>query len=330
MNTRASESVAPISVKDLKAGDTVIQYFLLKSKDVRRTRSGEDYLDLSLSDATGTISGKVWAHAMRKWGQDFNPGDCVKIEGRVESYRDSFQIIVDKIRTALLSEAPDPGALVRTSTQDPERLYRELKGLADSLEPPELGQLVATVLDRVEESFKTYPAAKMVHHAYKGGLIEHVVAVTRKVQAILELENNINRGVALAGAILHDIGKVLELDPTGQGRTLEGRLIGHVILGVELVRSIARELGVADASWMTEVEHIVLSHHGEMEFGAPVRPLTREAMLVHSMDNLDAKLKIIDEALESADAEGFAPYNKWLEGRAFSGCLPIPEEVNDD
>jgi 3'-5' exoribonuclease len=330
MNTRASESVSPISVKDLKAGDTVIQYFLLKSKDVRRTRSGEDYLDLSLGDATGKISGKVWAHAMRKWGQDFNPGDCVKIEGRVESYRDSFQIIVDKIRTALLSEAPDPGALVRTSTQDPERLYEELKGLADSLEPPGLGQLVATVLDRVEESFKTYPAAKMVHHAYKGGLIEHVVAVTRKVQAILELENSINRGVALAGAILHDIGKVLELDPTGQGRTLEGRLIGHVILGVELIRSVAGELGVADASWMTEVEHIVLSHHGEMEFGAPVRPLTREAMLVHSMDNLDAKLKIIDEALESADAEGFAPYNKWLEGRPFSGGLPLPEEVNDD
>jgi 3'-5' exoribonuclease len=330
MNTRDYESVARIAVKDLKAGDIVLQHFLLKSKDVRRTRSGTDYLDLTLSDASGAISGKVWADAIRKWGQDFNPGDCVKIEGRVESYRDRCQLVIDKIRVALLSEVEDPEALVRATVQDPEVLLGELKSLADSLDPPELGQLVVSVLNRVEDSFKTYPAAKMVHHAYKGGLIEHVAAVTRKVQAVLELESKINPGIALAGAILHDIGKVLELDATGQGRTLEGRLIGHVILGVNLIREVAREQGVSEASWLAEVEHIVLSHHGEMEFGAPVRPLTREAMLVHFMDNLDAKLKIIDEALESSDAEGFAPYNKWLEGRPFSGSLPHLEEVNDD
>jgi 3'-5' exoribonuclease len=330
MNTSDSESVPRISVKDLKAGDTVLQYFLLKSKDVRRTRSGEDYLDLSLSDATGTISGKVWADAIRKWGQDFNPGDCLKIEGRVESYRDQPQIIIDKIRGAQLSEAPDPDALIRTGDEDPNALFDELKNIANSLEPAELGQLVAAVLDRVEDSFKIRPAAKMVHHAYRGGLIEHVTAVTRKVQTILELDGRINRSIALAGAILHDIGKVLELNSTGQGRTPEGRLLGHVILGVNLIRQIAVELGISESCPLHEVEHIVLSHHGELQFGAPVRPLTREAMLVHFMDNLDAKLKIIDEALESADTEGFAPYNKWLEGRAFSGSLPLSEEVYDD
>jgi 3'-5' exoribonuclease len=330
MNTKDSDSIPRTCVKDLKAGDTVLQYFLLKSKDVRKTRSGEDYLDLSLSDATGTVAGRVWADAIRKWGQDFNPGDCLKIEGRVESYRDRSQIMIDKIRVAQIDEVPDPQSLVKASIHDPDILFDELKSIADSLEPPELGQLVKALLDRVADSFKTHPAAKMVHHAYRGGLIEHVASVTRKVLAVLELEERVNRSIALAGAILHDIGKVLELDATGQGRTLEGRLIGHVILGVNLIRDVAAEHGVSNAPWLVEIEHIVLSHHGETQFGAPVRPLTREATLVHFMDNLDAKLKIMDEALESADAEGFAPYNKWLEGRAFSGSMPLPEEVNDD
>jgi 3'-5' exoribonuclease len=330
MNTCDSGATAPVSVKDLKAGDIIIQYFILKSKEVRKTRSGAEYLDLSLSDATGAISAKVWADAIRKWGQDFNPGDCVKIEGRVESYRDRRQIVIDKIRVADLSEASDPQLLVRSSSEDPELLFKELKDVAGSLEPPELARLVSTVLDSWEDKFKECPAAKMVHHAYRGGLIEHVVAVTRKVQAILPLEKKINRSIALAGAILHDIGKVKELDASGQGRTLEGRLIGHVILGVSLIRETARELDVTDAPWLPEVEHIVLSHHGETQFGAPVRPMTREAALTHFMDNLDAKLKIMDEALEAADADGFAPYNKWLEGRAFSGSLPLPEEVEND
>lgn len=325
-----SGEIPSVSVKDLKAGDSVLQYFLLRSKDVRKTRSGEDYLDLTLSDATGAISAKVWANAINKWGANFNPGDCVKIEGRVESYRDRCQIVIDKIRVAALSEAPDPEALVRSSSQDPASLFNELKSLASTLEPPELARLVTAVLDFTENEFRTYPAAKMVHHAYRGGLIEHVAAVTGKVQAILQLDNKINRGLALSGAILHDIGKVRELDASGHSRTLEGRLVGHVILGVNLIREIARDVDVADAPWLPEIEHIVLSHHGETQFGAPVRPMTREAALVHFMDNLDAKLKILDEALESAGADGFAPYNKWLEGRAFSGRLSLPEEVNDD
>jgi len=330
MNTSDSGSVLPICVKDLKAGDTILQYFLLKSKDLRKTRSGENYLDLALCDATGTISAKIWSDAMRKWGQDFNPGDCVKVEGRVEFYRDRGQIIIDKIRAADLSEVPDIEVLIRSSERDPDCLFEELKEIARSLEPSDLAALVGTVLERTESAFKSYPAAKMVHHAYKGGLVEHVLAVTRKVETVMQLENKVNRGIALAGAILHDIGKVLELNASGQGRTLQGRLIGHVVLGVTLIRDIAAEQGNDGATWLPEIEHIVLSHHGELQFGAAVRPMTREAMMVHFMDNLDAKLKIIDEALESADADGFAPYNRWLEGRPFSGSPVLPKEVNDE
>lgn len=326
MSDKGAPSVQPVCIKDLKAGDTVLQFFQLRSKDARRTRSGQDYLDLTLADATGTIAGKMWSDAIRKWGQDFDPGDFLKVEGRVETYRDNNQLLVDKIRRCDASEVPDTSSLIRSTPHDTEALFQELKGIAQGLEPPGLAALVEAVLDTNEEAMKTYPAAQMIHHAYRGGLIEHVVAVVKKVEAILALEKNINRGIALAGAILHDIGKIREIRPTGQGRTPEGRLIGHVILGLNLVREIASEQGSLDAPWLRELEHIILSHHGESQFGAPVKPLTREALLVHHIDNLDAKLKIIDEALQTVDTEGFTTYNKWLEGRAYAGGLSMEEE----
>ncbi|MGO9568982.1 MAG: 3'-5' exoribonuclease YhaM family protein [Desulfomonilaceae bacterium] len=328
MTGDATNNVA-ICVRDLKPGDNVLQFFAVRSKEPRKTRAGQDYLDLVLGDATGAISGKMWPESVRKWGQEFNPGDIVKVEARVEAYRDRPQVVVDKIRLADPSEIPDLSALIRMSPFDSESLFEEVKGTAESLAPPELAKLVVEILDRHSDAIKTFPAARMIHHAYRGGLIEHIATVTRKVEAILNLEKNINRGIALAGAILHDIGKIHELAPAGGGRTSEGRLIGHLILGVNLVRGIAVEQGVVDRAWLREVEHILLSHHGETQFGSPVKPLTREAILVHFIDNLDAKLKIINEALESVELDGFTAYNKWLEGRAFAGSQSLPEEDDD-
>jgi 3'-5' exoribonuclease len=321
--------VLSICVKDLKAGDSILQHFKLYSKESRKTKSGHEYLDVVLCDATGSISGKVWSDVMRKWGQDFTAGDHVKVEGRVENYRDKKQLVIEKIRKVDLSEVPDPDALEKKSEHDPAALLEELRQIAGNLKPAELSQLVGELLGRHTAALMEMPAAQMVHHAYKGGLIEHVMAVTRKVIAILPLEEKINGNIAIAGAILHDIGKVRELNPGGAGRTAEGRLIGHVILGLNLLREAAAEMGFLDKPWLTELEHILLSHHGETQFGAPVKPFTREALLVHFIDNLDAKLKIMSEALESAEADGFAPYNKWLEGKAFLGNECLPQEEND-
>jgi 3'-5' exoribonuclease len=316
----------PVRVKDLKPGDVVLHFFELRSKEARKTKSGQDYLDLVVGDATGSIPGKLWADAIRKWGSDFELGDVVKIEGRVEVYRERNQIVIDKIRRADPSELPDSSSVIRCSPYDPETLMAELLATAQTLKPPALAELVTDVLNENREALLVCPAARMIHHAYRGGLIEHMATVTRKVEAILALEPDLNRGIALAGAILHDIGKTIELSSTGKARTLEGRLVGHVILGAEIVRSVAARKGIQDQSWMWELEHILLSHHGEPEFGAPVKPLTREAILVHFIDNLDSKLKIIEEALDSADSDGFAPYNKWLEGRAYMGSGPVEQE----
>lgn len=315
-----------VSIKDLKAGANVVQFFELRSKEVRKTRSGQDYLDLVLGDATGSIPGKMWSDAIRKWGSEFGPGDIVKVEGRVNAYRDRNQIVIDKIRIADISEVPDPSTVVKATRHDTDALMAELRELVRTLEPKELSELVETILEEHEEPMKTFPAARMIHHAYQGGLVEHVVAVTRKVLAILELESSLNRNLAIAGAILHDIGKIVELNPERRGRTLEGRLIGHVILGVNLIRETASRKGIAHEPWLYELEHILLSHHGEPQFGAPVKPLTREALLVHFVDNLDSKLKIMEEALESAEPDGFTQYNRWLEGRAYVGSASQTKE----
>ncbi|MCA1960402.1 MAG: 3'-5' exoribonuclease YhaM family protein [Desulfomonile sp.] len=318
------------SVKELKPGDTVLDFFQLRSLEVRRTRAGDNYLDMALGDATGTISAKMWPDAIRKWGREFAAGDFVKIEGKVESYRDKAQLIVEKIRAVSTDEVPDVGRLVRVSAQNPAALCDELGATAAALRPPDLAHFVCTMLDRNSEALKTFPAARMVHHAYVGGLIEHTASVVRKVAAVAELEKAINRDLALAGAILHDIGKLRELNPSAMGRTIEGRLIGHLILGVEMLVALAIEQGVVDRPWFRELEHIVVSHHGEVEFGSPMRPMSAEAILVHFIDNLDSRLKIVEEALQAAEPDGFSAYNKWLGGRAFAGFGASGEETEND
>ncbi len=316
-------------VRDLRPGHTVVQFFQVRSREVRKTRAGQEYLDLTLGDATGKIPAKMWADAIRKWGQEFNIGDFVKVEARVDTFRDQVQLVLDKIRRVDGDEVPDMALLVKTAPFDTELLFGELVSKADGLKPPELGRLVTEVLQANKEAVKTYPAAFMVHHAYQGGLAEHMVTVTRKVEAIVDLDPSINRNIALAGAILHDIGKLKELGGSGQARTLEGRLVGHLVIGIDMIREAARNQGVLDSPWLRELEHIVLSHHGEIQFGSPVRPLTREALVVHFVDNLDSKLKIMEEALESVDEEGFSQYNKWLEGKVYAGSLSSAKEEQD-
>ncbi len=316
-------------IKEFKDGDQILRFFELRAKSSRKTRSGQDYLDLKLGDSTGEISAKLWPEALEKWGKDFEIGSIVKVEGRIEMYRDMSQLIIEKIRKADENEVPNVSDVIKSTQYNVDELYEELIVLTETLDPLELSNYVKEILERIANQFKRAPAAMMVHHAYRGGLIEHTWSVTQKVLAILEIEPKINRSMAISGAILHDIGKLREMAIDARRRTTDGRLIGHITLGVTFLYEVALELGLENEPWLTDLEHILLSHHGEPGFGAPVRPFTREAILIHFVDNLDSRLKIIDEALLSVDSEGFSQYNKWLEGRAYSGVIPTPQEVED-
>ncbi len=313
-------------IRDFKDGDQILQFFELRAKSSRKTRGGQDYLDLKLGDSTAEISAKLWPEALEKWGKDFEIGTIVKVEGRIEMYRDRDQLVIEKIRKADDNEVPNISDVIKSTEYNVDELYEELTGLTETLEPLELSNYVKEILERIGDQFKRAPAAMMVHHAYRGGLIEHTWSVVQKVLTILETEPKINRSVAIAGAILHDIGKLREIAIATRTRTIGGRLIGHITLGVTFLDEVALELGLENEPWLVDLEHILLSHHGEPEFGAPVRPFTREAILIHFIDNLDSRLKIIDEALLSVDSEGFSQYNKWLAGRAYSGATLKPLE----
>ena len=315
-----------VFIKDFKDGQQILRFFELRGKTLRKTRGGQPYLDLKFGDSSGEITAKLWPESLKKWGQTFDLGDIVKVEGRIEAFQDRSQLIVDKIRKAEESEVPDISTIIRTTECNVDEVFDQMVQLAENPKPSELSHFVLEILERVCDPFKSAPAARMIHHAYRGGLIEHTWSVVRKVLAILETEPGFNSSIAIAGAMLHDIGKLQEISSGTRSRTLEGRLIGHVILGVTFVRSVALELGLENEPWLVELEHMLLSHHGEPGFGSPVRPFTREAILVHFVDNLDSRLKIMEEALESVDSDGFSQYNKWLEGRAYAGASLKPME----
>ncbi|MDQ1240235.1 MAG: hypothetical protein QG577_2421 [Thermodesulfobacteriota bacterium] len=319
-----------VSVRNLKPGDKLSQFFQVLSIESRKTRSGDDFVNLIVGDETGSISARLWSQTIRRWGKEFPAGEFVKLEGRVESYKDQHQIVVEKIRKAAEGELSDLKFLTRRPVECPDDLYGELMRYGQSISDEWISDLVVTVLTENAEALTTFPAAKMVHHAYQGGLIEHLVSVTRKVIGLADADPKTKRDLAVAGAILHDIGKIQELKPVGQARTAAGRLLGHVMLGFDILNKVGSEKGCVDEPWFMELQHIVLSHHGQEEYGAPVRPATREALIVHHVDLLDSRLKILDEALASVDGEGFSSYNKWLEGRAYAGYQSPAKEDKEN
>lgn len=321
-----SPQIDHVPIKNLSPGDRVSQFFEVRKVELRKTRSGQDFLDMILGDVSASIPAKLWPEGIRKWGAEFEERSIVKVMGRIETYRDSKQLVVEKIRPVDERERIDHTLIVKTSPLAPQELYATLLEMAEGLEPPDLARLVTAILERVREPLLEAPAARMLHHAYKGGLVEHTVSVADKARAMAGLIPEINGDMTLAGALLHDIGKTLELKTQGNSRTIEGKLIGHLILGSNLIREVAVELGLQDAPWLPELQHMVLAHHGEAQFGSPVTPLTREALVVHFVDNLDAKLKMMEEALTEQDEEGFSPYNRWLNGRIFAGALSEMED----
>ena len=317
-------------ISELKPGDKLSQFFQIQSVELRKTRTGSDFLDMVVRDSTASISARLWSETIKRCGANFSSGDVVKIDGHVDTYRDHNQIIVDNIRKAGSDELDNVAVFHQRSQEKAELFFEELMAFAKELRPQSLCDLVVTLIHENEIALKTCPAAKMVHHAYQGGLIEHLVGVTRRVASLVAQDAKMNKDLAIAGAIVHDIGKTLELKPLGQTRTTEGRLIGHVILGFEMINRLGYEKQCSHEPWFLELQHIILSHHGHTEFGAPVRPATREALLIHYIDMLDSRLKILDEALESQDSDGFTAYIKWLDGRGYAGRAPsVKEERND-
>jgi len=311
-----------IFISDLKPGDRINQFFLIKRKERRRTRTGKDYLDLSVGDRTGTLTAKIWSEAVDQVDPLFSEGQFAGITGRIETFQDEPQLTIERIKGIqhLSSEQLElagfnPDLLIPTSPLDISTLWNDLlTWVEEEIHHPALRELTLSLLKSNEEGWKQWPASKIYHHAYKGGLLEHTCRVVQLVREVVKLYPELNQDLVLAGAVLHDIGKLKELEGfLSTQNTYAGQLLGHLALGWEMIREAAQSFSWDDPKLLTQLEHIILSHHGQLEFGSPVLPQTREALMVHMLDDLEGKLKMMRDHLEQDRGEkDFTDWHKVL------------------
>ncbi len=279
-------------VRDLKANQLFNTTFLVRLKDVRQKKSGDPYLSLQLGDRTGDVDAKMWDNVAEVM-DTFERDDFVKVKGLLQIFQNRPQVTIHKM-TRVLDADVDFADYFPVSERDPLEMFAELRGIVAAIANPHLRALLDAFLDDepFARMYRTAPAAKHVHHAYLGGLIEHVLSVCRLCRMTAAHYSYIDLDLLLTGAILHDIGKVAELTyDRSFGYSSEGQLLGHIVIGLRLLYQKLDRFPDFPPKLRVLVEHMIVSHHGELEFGSPKVPLFPEALLLHHLDNLDSKME---------------------------------------
>lgn len=265
--------------------------FLVQAKERKIARSGSAYLDLELQDSTGTIRAKLWD--CDRVTLDFEVDDVVQVVGEVEDYQGTLQIRVRKISRCAPEEVDLLDYLPR-ARRDPEQMYAALMDRLRKLpDGPARALLLATLEDpEIARKFKLAPAAMSYHHAYLGGLLEHVLSLVELGDLTCDHYPSLCRELVVAGLVLHDLGKIDELTcARGFRYTTRGQLVGHIAIALEIVRAKMRDIPDFPVALQDQIEHILLSHHGKLEFGSPKEPMFPEALVVHYLDDMDSKLE---------------------------------------
>jgi len=303
-----------VYVSGLSADQSITSSFLVQTKELRSTQEGKAYLRLELSDRTGVIEARMWEGAERV-AAEFARDDVIKVQARVVSYRNRLQLSLEKLRRAKPEEIDLADYLPHTSA-DVEKLYEELKSFAGSIQDPWLRKLSAGVIEDpgIAQRLKRAPAAKMMHHAYLGGLLEHMVSLCRLCRLVAGHYAELDADLLLAGAILHDIGKLEELCfERSIGYTTEGQLLGHIVMELQTVNRRMDAMAAFPPALKTVVQHLLISHHGQYEFGSPKLPMIREALVLHYLDDLDSKMAAARESLAAPGGEdGWSAFSSAL------------------
>ncbi|HUL54293.1 MAG TPA: HD domain-containing protein [Opitutaceae bacterium] len=306
-------SVAPslLTVRDLKAlepasGRPFAAVLLVRKVTAKTAKNDSPYLAVELGDKTGSFPFTCFSDApLFGFFKDLPESAVVRVEGRTDSYQGRFSPRITTAEPLSPEELAAPGVvenLVEVSPEDPAKLWEELLACVQAIRHPELYKTVQAIFDELDVGFKAAPAAIAMHHAYRHGLLEHTVHMARAARVLLPLYPEIDADLALAGVLLHDIGKVMEYEGTlATRRSRKGILQGHVVLGYQLVRKAGLKAKL-DADRLERLEHIILSHQGELEWGAAALAATPEAVFVSLVDNLDAKMGMVQRALRQAAA----------------------------
>ena len=297
-----------VFVSDLKSGEDITTTFMVASFQKREKKNGETYLSMELSDRSGTIDAKMWDNVAEVG--DIQPGQIAKVQGRVSEYQGKPQFTIKKLRLLGTDEVYDDMASYRPcSKHDPKLMYSSLRATVKMMEHEDLRNLVLAIIEdpAIEGRLMWAPAAKGNHHAYLGGLLEHILSMAN-VAALISDHYQVDRSLLITGCILHDIGKIYELSwDTAISYTDRGAVVGHIIMGIELVNKYAP--ANFPPRLLDMVKHLIISHHGRLEWASPKVPMTQEAILLHFLDDLDSKMAATSAAIEAPERQGvFTPY----------------------
>lgn len=300
-----------IQIKEITDGQAIHDLFLVRELNRGETKTGKPYLSLILMDATGEISGRVWENAEQLMGE-CPVGAIVSVTAQAQAYKGILQLRVDNLRRITDSEV-DLALFVPSTRGNVSLMAKEILRLAGSVEPPFLRELLLALFEdrRIMAAFKKAPAAKIMHHAYVGGLLEHTLAVARLADSISALYPGLDRSLLMAGALLHDLGKLKEFnfETFPFDYSDRGRLVGHMVLGIEMIQEKIKEISGFPEDLADRLKHLILSHHGRHEFGAPSLPMMQEAFALNFLDDLDAKINYLDRLAGQVRGEGY----QWTE-----------------
>ncbi|MCH5343269.1 MAG: HD domain-containing protein [Acetatifactor sp.] len=303
-------------IKDLKDGDRVFDIYLCKHKQSAVTKNGKPYESVILQDKTGTIDAKVWEPNNPGIG-DYDTLDYIEVYGDVTNFQGALQISVKRIRLCQEGEY-DPSDYLPVSSKDIDTMYEELLGLVKSIQNIYLKQLLESFFVKDAafiKAFRNSSAAKTVHHGFVGGLLEHTLNVTKLCDYYCSTYPILKRDLLLTAAMCHDIGKTREISPFPENDyTDDGQLLGHIVMGSQMVAEHATAIKEFPHSLLTQVQHCILAHHGKYEFGSPKIPAVIEALALNYADDTDAKLETFKEILENnKDNSGWFGYNRLFE-----------------
>ncbi len=303
-------------ITTLRVGDSVDHYLLIKQSTTGVTTVGKPFMSLVLQDKSGDIEAKLW-DTTEEHSRLYGAQKIVRVGGEIHDYRGKLQLRVKSIRPVKDEEGIAITDLVPSSEKSKEELMNELTPYIFEMNNPNLQRLTRHLLKKHHQAFITYPAATRNHHDYASGLLDHVVSMLRLGKALTELYPALNKDLLYSGIMLHDVGKVIELSgPVATTYTLEGNLLGHISIMVNEIAMAAKELEIEGEEVML-LQHMVLSHHGKEEWGSPKRPMLREAEILHYIDNIDAKMAMLNRALEKTTPGEFTERLFPLENRSF-------------
>jgi 3'-5' exoribonuclease len=322
-------------IQQLADGDTIEEIYLVTDKQLRANRNGNLYLQVELRDRTGSITARLW-NAGEHLFRTFDVGDFLTTRGKVQLFQGSLQVILSHIERCETEKVELADFLPHTD-QDVDKLLERLRGMLMRLMNPHLRALAECFLidDQFIQDFRQVPAGVRNHHAYLGGLLEHVVTLMDGAERLLPLYPELDRDVVFMGIFLHDIGKVRELSYRKVfSYTDEGQLVGHLVIGVEmLTEKAAKVADLTDEAFPAELllrlKHMILSHHGNYEFGSPKLPMTPEAIFLNCLDNLDAKVHSFTRDIreDRNQTSAWTPYNQSLQRRLFKGAVDGSDAV---